>query len=179
MKGIAILVMIIGHSHIPSLMENFLYVWHMPLFFLVSGYFYKQRPETEFYHRNIRQLLIPYCVTAGVLIIFAAIKQYFTGKGDSMITLIAALVGNGCTNNPPFSEYSIGPIWFLLAMFWCRCIYNSLQTRIVAPLTMGGGSICLVCYGNIYRFHIFSADQYFRRCWSFTFLLYWTYGTHL
>lgn len=141
MKGIAILAMVVGHCPIPKLLEQFIFVWHMPLFFLVSGYFYKQKSEKVYIQKNMCQLLVPYAVTASLLITIAALKQYFVGKGSTMTVLIAALVGNGSGNNPTFSAYSIGAIWFLLAIFWCRCIYNSLQKRISSSFMMGGGII--------------------------------------
>lgn len=137
MKGIAILAMVIGHSTIPKLLERFIFVWHMPLFFLVSGYFYKPKPIEEYVRKNARQLLLPYFFTSVVLILLTAVKYLATGKGDTLNIVIAAIVGNGTVNNPTFSEYSIGAIWFLLAMFWCRVIYNTIQFKINAPLSGG------------------------------------------
>ena len=124
MKGIAILAMVIGHCQIPDLLGKFIFVWHMPLFFLVSGYFYKPKEEKEYIRKNTRQLVLPYIVTSLVLILLSGIREFINGKGTTLTTIIAALVGNGTINNPTFSEYSIGAIWFLLAMFWCRCIYK-------------------------------------------------------
>ena len=36
-KGIAIFLMVIGHTSIPSVVSNFVYAFHMPLFFIASG----------------------------------------------------------------------------------------------------------------------------------------------
>lgn len=40
-KGIGIILMVIGHSGCPSYMRNFIYMFHMPLFFIISGYCFK------------------------------------------------------------------------------------------------------------------------------------------
>ena len=40
MKGLAIFAMLCGHCIIPNVLHCFIYIWHMPLFFVVSGYFY-------------------------------------------------------------------------------------------------------------------------------------------
>lgn len=37
-KGITIMLMIIGHSSIPDLLSRFVYSFHMPLFFIASGW---------------------------------------------------------------------------------------------------------------------------------------------
>jgi fucose 4-O-acetylase-like acetyltransferase len=43
MKGIGIVAMIVGHCILPYSLSHYIYAWHMPLFFFVSGYFYKQK----------------------------------------------------------------------------------------------------------------------------------------
>ena len=40
-KGIGILLMVLGHSGCPAVVSNFLSFYHMPLFFFLSGYFFK------------------------------------------------------------------------------------------------------------------------------------------
>lgn len=139
MKGIGILAVVVGHSPIPKLLESFIFVWHMPLFFLVSGYFYQPKPVQNYVTKNVKQLILPYVATALVMILLSAAKEIATGKGSALTMTIAAFVGNGSTNNPNFSEYSIGAIWFLLAMFWCRSIYNLLHVKIADARIVGGG----------------------------------------
>ena len=39
-KGIAIILMVIGHTSIPNIASNFIYAFHMPLFFIASGLFF-------------------------------------------------------------------------------------------------------------------------------------------
>ena len=138
MKGIAILAMIVGHSPIPKLLESFIFVWHMPLFFLVSGYFFKPKPNSEYIRKNARQLILPYLLTSSIMILLTGVKQFAAGKGDTITMVIAALLGNGTINNPTFSEYSIGAIWFLLAMFWCRIVFNILCNKIEDLRLLGG-----------------------------------------
>lgn len=40
-KGIAILLMVVAHAGVPGIAHNIIYVFHMPLFFFVSGYCFK------------------------------------------------------------------------------------------------------------------------------------------
>lgn len=138
MKGIGIIAMVIGHSSIPKLLQQFIFVWHMPLFFMVSGYFYKSYPEKEYFKKNARLLLVPYIVTALLMVALTLTKDFITGNSSAETMFVAAIVGNGTVNNPTFSKYSIGAIWFLLAMFWCRNTYNLFHLRIVDPIVRGG-----------------------------------------
>lgn len=41
MKGVAIILMVIGHSHISYYGTKVIYLFHMPLFFMISGYLFK------------------------------------------------------------------------------------------------------------------------------------------
>lgn len=40
-KGIGIILMVVGHSGCPMVMHDFIYLFHMGLFFFVSGRFLK------------------------------------------------------------------------------------------------------------------------------------------
>lgn len=42
-KGIAIILMVAGHAEAPELVTNFIYTFHMPLFFMAAGYFLSRR----------------------------------------------------------------------------------------------------------------------------------------
>lgn len=63
-KAIGIILMVAGHSGCPALINNFLYLFHMPLFFVCSGYFYKDISDitklTNYYKRKIQGLYVPY-----------------------------------------------------------------------------------------------------------------------
>lgn len=63
-KAIGIILMVIGHSGSPSMINRFLYMFHMPLFFICSGYFFKEISDTTsfslFFHKRIKGLYLPY-----------------------------------------------------------------------------------------------------------------------
>lgn len=46
-KGIGIILMVIGHCGAPGLIGKFIYLFHMPLFFICSGYFLKIAKDRE------------------------------------------------------------------------------------------------------------------------------------
>lgn len=56
-KCICILSVVIGHtgSMNSSMLHDFIYCFHVPLFFLVSGYLYKKKNSIT----DIRRLLLP------------------------------------------------------------------------------------------------------------------------
>jgi fucose 4-O-acetylase-like acetyltransferase len=56
LKGIGIVTVVLGHA-LPSL-STYMYWFHMPLFFFISGYLYKRKDQ--FVENKARSLLIPY-----------------------------------------------------------------------------------------------------------------------
>lgn len=42
-KGIAIILMCIGHAYCPDALFRFIYMFHMAFFFMMSGYFFPIR----------------------------------------------------------------------------------------------------------------------------------------
>lgn len=64
-KAIGIILMVVGHACVPYLyVENFIYIFHMPLFFFCSGYFFKEISKNSnllvFFRKRIYGLYIPY-----------------------------------------------------------------------------------------------------------------------
>ena len=47
-RGIGIVLMIMAHIGFGGLFDHFVHAFHMPLFFFVSGYFFKIRPLKSF-----------------------------------------------------------------------------------------------------------------------------------
>ena len=63
-KAIGIILMVAGHSGCPAIINRFLYLFHMPLFFVCSGYFFRDIRDTnsltKYYKRKTQGLYFPY-----------------------------------------------------------------------------------------------------------------------
>lgn len=112
-------------GHISSIGFNFIYSFHMPVFFVISGYFFRQRAIKDVIHYSFRRLIIPYIVICAVATII--IIAYGYGIRELLVFIFTALWGAGSSLNTAhyFSTFpNIGPIWFLLALFWCLIAFN-------------------------------------------------------
>jgi fucose 4-O-acetylase-like acetyltransferase len=87
-RGIAIWLVVWGHLVIgDSLIKEFIYLIHMPLFFVISGYFIffslKKYNMKENLAKRTRALLLPWFTWSAVAWIMACIKNIIlTGKVD-------------------------------------------------------------------------------------------------
>ena len=105
----------------------------MPLFFVISGYFYKERKLKNFIFLKYKSLILPYIYTCLAIIslsgILSIVKNLFFSKDIKIwLTmrewLLASLYGSG--SNELLGIRAIGAIWFLLALFWSLCFLNIL-----------------------------------------------------
>lgn len=62
-KGIAIILMVAGHAEPPTLISNFIYIFHMPLFFITAGYFFSRKYVDDpwsFCVKRFKGLYVPF-----------------------------------------------------------------------------------------------------------------------
>ncbi len=106
-RGLCMLLMIYDHvAQSGRLITSF----HMPLFFLVSGYFFREMRISDLLLRRGKTLLLPY-LTYGLL---AAVIMAFLGD-NFWSRIIGLLTGQDCWL-----------LYFLLVMFEATVIYNLL-----------------------------------------------------
>jgi fucose 4-O-acetylase-like acetyltransferase len=129
-KTIAIVAVIVGHtSGIPDLLSRFIFSFHMPLFFILSGYFTKECVDLKKATvKDAKSLLVPYVLTCGITIVLAMLRAWVFGQNpinELMTWAHASLYGSG-TLIADWAEGTriIGAIWFLLALFFARFFWN-------------------------------------------------------
>ncbi len=73
-KGIAIILMVLGHTSIPMPVSNFIWSFHMPLFFVASGWCtnWEHHSFREYAVRKIRSLCIPFLIYS--IIVFCVLS---------------------------------------------------------------------------------------------------------
>lgn len=118
LKGCGIILMIIGHSLFPSILARPFLVFHMPLFFIVSGYLFKEKPVVELVKKNFKRVIIPYLFTGCIMWLCLALlnEQYDWG--------ISLLFGNAYKTLCWDMSYTVGPLWFLISFFFAALLFS-------------------------------------------------------
>ena len=126
MRGIGIILVIVGHTYAPLGIKYVICSFHMPLFFILSGYYFnKSRNVADVFFHGIKKLMMPYIITSVCVIVFQC-GITFIQKGDVCETLItwimAALYGLPGKMNMSnvYGIQRIGAIWFFEALFWAH-----------------------------------------------------------
>ncbi len=76
-KGITIILMVIGHTSIPMSVSNFIWSFHMPLFFIASGWctHWEKYTFNEFLFRRCKSLLLPFIFYSIIVIAVSCIIE--------------------------------------------------------------------------------------------------------
>ena len=132
-KGIAILCVILGHLGIKSI-NRIVFLFHMPLFFLISGYFLSLNDSFEqFSKKKFKQCIIPYIATCvAICIASVPVSMYFhQDVGRNLLKwFCGSIYGSGTLPGiiPGFPSF-IGALWFLEALFFGCLIVRYLIER--------------------------------------------------
>jgi fucose 4-O-acetylase-like acetyltransferase len=57
LRGLGMIFVIIGHMTVPEFVQKFVYSFHMPLFFAISGYLYNNQFTKKWCFRKIDSFL--------------------------------------------------------------------------------------------------------------------------
>ena len=115
-RGICIVYMIMGHIGFGSLFSKYIHAFHVPIFFLISGYFYSESSFLVRLKRKFSSLIVPFIVFGLFhLLVYCALEHValedlFTGKDPMLYHL---LVMNS------LALPVAGALWFLVALFVC------------------------------------------------------------
>ena len=170
-KGLGILFIVLGHTVPNHAIHQFLYSFHVPLFFLLSGFTYKLKDNKKhFYLSKFKRLLFPYFAFSIIsIIVFWAMSKVIPLSGDSRIipNILGMLYGDSNTGYMTWNR----PLWFLPCLFCSIIILDVVETllhklhcdgigpRLVVIMTMWAVGIFINCYikGLNLPFHLESA----------------------
>ena len=178
-KALGILLVVMGHSNYSqSDINPMIFMIHMPLFFVASGYLFKtNKTLKEITQSNVRTLLIPYLLFNLISLVYhsgsAFMKQVMGAEVDWNGQIFQPLC-NTLVGVP--GNLLCGPTWFLLALIWCKYIIYGIEKNkptvgffitflwlavlvtiqfvdIKQPLSIGGGYfwVLVVCSGILYQ----------------------------
>lgn len=139
--------------NIPYL-RSAIFAFHMPLFFLIAGYFVTGKDSIgTFIKKKAISLLIPYAVTGLFVVLGMAFRDCvdvnlifdFSNFWNNLLyRFLSFLYGSAPTGSAivPFGLSDTGPIWFLMALFFSSILVRLLINKkwaiaIILPLVVG------------------------------------------
>lgn len=124
-KGIGILAVVIGHVFTGPIVPA-IFLWHMPLFFFISGYLLSPRQNvTRYLVSKAKSLLIPY---ASFLLLLSLPFLLKTALSDHRGFWL--LVSNMLYGGSRLTSW-FGVFWFVTCLFFTQQFANLLVTRAI------------------------------------------------
>ena len=115
LKGMGAILVLLGHL-VPynSMIKIYIYSFHVPLFFFISGYVFKYEKKIDyFFYKKVNRLLIPY-IKYSILSFFASyfVEDVVASKREILYHIFFV----GGTN------YFNTSLWFLVILFFTLII---------------------------------------------------------
>jgi polysaccharide biosynthesis protein PslL len=125
-KGVGIYLVVLGHCNIQPALQHFIYLFHMPLFFFVSGYLHTTRDDLgAYFKRKAIHLLVPYVAFLLLLYPLELGRVFFHhGAGPFFNSALLAGLWGGARLQGLY-----GVFWFLPCLFMTQQIMNLLLAR--------------------------------------------------
>jgi len=142
-KSIGMFLVILGHCHIresEQIVTQYIYSFHMMLFFFLSGILCRRDLSLTSIKKDIRYLIFPYLVYGFILIAFSTLRS----RTFDIVVLLAQIKSLFWGD-----DISIGPIWFLPALFICKQLFLRWYTRLGMSVVLIASSFVLCGYNGL------------------------------
>ncbi|MCM1377441.1 MAG: acyltransferase family protein [Clostridium sp.] len=162
MKGLAIILMVIGHAEAPWYVTNFIYTFHMPLFFIAAGYFFSRKyldNPWNFISKRVKGLYFPFLKWALVFLVLHNVFFHFGilneayGNWEGGVThpyswkIFWQRMVNIFTTMSGYDEFMAGAFWFfrglMVASILYLLLYKLIDSRSNLTETRAAGLICI------------------------------------
>lgn len=158
-KAIAIILMVIGHAEAPGLLTNFIYTFHMPLFFIAAGYFFSRKYLSDpwtFISKRIKGLYLPFLKWSFIFLLLHNVWFHFgilnetygnwTGGVTHPYTLKSALTRALMilTSMTGYDEFMAGAFWFFRGLLVASIVFLLLYL-LLDRRTRLRPEMCVVC----------------------------------
>lgn len=128
MKAIGIFLVIVGHNS-SGILNNYIYSFHMPMFFIIAGYLWREKNIGVSLLRDCKRLILPY---VAYFVIFAIARYIYTGVTVSRVMQTTVMIcWASCHRIEIFGHHiqGVGALWFLPALFVCKNIFNAIHVK--------------------------------------------------
>ncbi|WP_270573426.1 acyltransferase family protein [Bacillus glycinifermentans] len=157
-KGLGIILVVLGHTPTTDWLKTFIFSFHMPLFFFLSGLVYHDANMTflSFLYKKVKTLLLPYFIFSALAYLFwFFVERHFTFSGSADVDPLVPFKGIFYSMPDDYMLTHNPALWFLTCLFVVEMLFfvmrNGLKARYVVFIVM----LCaLLSYFNYQYFEI-------------------------
>lgn len=170
-KGLGIFLIVIGHCILPFNLHDAIFSFHVPLFFIISGFFIKPFSKVEVI-KTARLLLVPMYFTTLIAVFLLLLMNTHNGTyvGPGFLRIVSRYVF--CRH------FGVCGLWFLFALFWGKLLFQIIKKYL--PKYSFVVSLALFIIAYLFPSYIKIADLpfYISQSFSCVIFLYAGYIIH-
>lgn len=150
-KGIAIILMVVGHEVINPDIRAVIFSFHMPLFFILSGYTSSRVNSWQKLGCKAKKSFTHVWLLAVLMVILLGIENVLFLKGFNFVNFYQSILKGlfWGSNIPQINLMSVGVMWFLFVFFWAKLLFDMLQVMLPDVII---GIVLLLASGVSYLF---------------------------
>lgn len=132
-KAFLIYLVVLGHASLQSsVLLNFIYSFHVPAFFVISGYLDKRKKDEEFLSTlksSFKRIMVPYLFFNTIGLLTCWISPYMHPElyynVDIIHSFLNAIIGIILMDDyvTSYSFLPVVPLWFLVSLFTCKMLF--------------------------------------------------------
>ncbi len=133
-KGVGIILVVVGHALVSGRVYSAIYLFHMPLFFILAGVVFRPDNVKATFWKRLRSLMIPYASFLLIVMLMQNALYYHWGyqlsslaKSDDHQLWLDVEGGTSLTGD-------FGTFWFVSCLFLSLVAYDGLRSRLKKPL---------------------------------------------
>lgn len=141
-KGYGMIFVILGHLNL-GVFESWIFTFHMPLFFFLSGYVFSEKENFKIFIKSkCKSIVLPYIFLGIPALLFDGTLNYIQGEYNI----------NDCWNNVVkfIIQRRMWTFWFLACLFFLNIFFYIAKKILKTNPQMGIFAIFTVCLGLIY-----------------------------
>lgn len=144
LKGVGILLVVFGHmTPKATFVNDFIFLFHMPLFFFISGFLFKSNPNLGAYaKKKAIQLLIPYFSFLCLLYLIPQLIMLIQHPQDLVET--AKEIARSFIKGGRHLKGIESVFWFVTCLYATQQLVNWLMGRFSKPKVMAAMLVCLM-----------------------------------
>ncbi|MCZ0070740.1 acyltransferase family protein [Bacillus sonorensis] len=132
-KGLGIILVVLGHTPTTEWLKTFIFSFHMPLFFFLSGVVYRDENMTfsSFLLKKMKTLLLPYFIFSVIAYLYwLFVERHFKFSGSSDVDPIVPFKGIFYSIPDGYMLTHNPALWFLTCLFIVDMLFFWLKKTL-------------------------------------------------
>lgn len=153
-RGWAIVLVLFAHTPIPGVLSSYIYSFHVPLFFILSGFLLytgvKKRPD-EYIKTKINRLVVPYFFFSAITYVYWLVSRGWPPDTSGMSIDIATPL-NGtllAIRNSDFMVHNAA-LWFICSLFVAEVVFYFIYKKTKGDKVLVASSLLVLLVIGLY-----------------------------